>query len=151
QIAGTFEWNGTQVKFVPTTKLAYNTAYKATLKAGAQDINKQAATLKDLSWTFKTSRAPGLLSTSPKNGDTGSTAIRNAFQITYPSPMAQDAVTVTIQPTITNRYEYWNEPTQQNISGDWLASETYTVTISGKSKTIYGEEMGKDVVVKFTA
>lgn len=150
-VAGTFEWNGAVVKFKPSAPLVYNTSYRATLKAGAQDINKKAATLKDLTLTFRTTRAPGVLSTEPKNGDTSSVEIRNGFQITYASPMAQDAVTVTIQPTITNQYSYWNNPTQQTIAGGWLASETYTVSISRESKTIFGEKLGKDVVVKFTA
>lgn len=150
-VAGKFEWNGALGKFIPAQPLAYNAQYRATLKAGAQDVNKKAATLKDVVWNFRTTRAPGVLGTTPKNGDTSSVAIRNGFKITYASPMAQDAVTVTIQPTITNQYSYWENQTVQTISGGWLASETYTVTISGKSKTVYGEELGKDVVVKFTA
>ncbi len=150
-VAGDYQWNGARVEFIPKQPLAYNAQYRATLKTGAQDINKKAATLKDATWNFRTTRAPGVLNTNPKNGDTNTIAIRNGFQITYASPMAQDAVTVTIQPTITNQYSYWNDSTQQTISGGWLASETYTVTISRKSKTVYGEELGKDVVVKFTA
>lgn len=140
-VVGTFDWNGTVMKFIPSAKLAYDTAFRATLKAGAQDINKQAATLKDQTWNFHTTRLPGVLTTNPKNGDSKSAAIRNGFEITYASPMAQDAVTVTIQPTITNQYTYWNEPTKQTISGGWLASQSYTVTISGKSArgTLYNE------------
>src|SRR5581483_735610 len=33
-VAGKFEWNGAQMKFVPDKPLAYNTLYRATLKAG---------------------------------------------------------------------------------------------------------------------
>lgn len=150
-VAGTFEWDGTVAKFVPNSTLAYNTQYRATLKAGAEDINNQAATLEDVIWQYRTSRAPGVLNTVPKNGDQSSIAIRNGFQITYASPMAQDAVTVTIQPTISNQYSYWNDSTQQTIAGGWLASEGYTVTISGKSQTVFGEELGEDVVIKFVA
>lgn len=151
QVSGKFEWTGALAKFIPDKPLAYNAQHRATLKAGAQDINKKAATLKDVTWNFRTTRAPGVLGTLPKNGDQSSTEIRNGFQITYASPMAQDAVTVTIQPTITNQYSYWNNNTQQTISGGWLASEMYTVTISGESKTIFGEKLGQDVVVHFTA
>src|SRR5581483_6705545 len=138
-------------KFVPDSPLAYDTAYRATLQAGAQDINQKAATLKEATWNFRTSRQPGVLSTVPQNGAEASTEIRNGFQITYASPMAQDAVTVTIQPTITNQFSYWDDSTRQTISGGWLASETYTVTISGESETVYGEKLGKDTVVVFTA
>lgn len=150
-VAGTFEWNGARVQFVPAKPLAYNTQYRAVLKAGAQDINKQAATKQDTGWNFRTTRQPSVLTTDPKNGDKASVAIRNGFLINYASPMAQDAVTVTIQPTITNQYSYWNSSTQQTISGGWLASEGYTVTINGKSQTVYGETLGRDTVVKFTA
>ncbi len=150
-VAGKFEWAGAGMKFLPDKPLAYNTQYRATLKAGAQDIGKQAAAKKDSIWDFRTTRKPAVLSTLPKNGALNSTDIRNGFQITYASPMAQDAVTVTIQPTITNRYSYWNNSTQQTISGGWLASSSYTVTISGKSQTVYGETLGQDVIVKFTA
>ncbi|TAH48647.1 MAG: hypothetical protein EYC68_20280 [Chloroflexota bacterium] len=150
-VAGKFQWDGAQVKFIPDKPLVYDAQFRATLKAGAQDINKKAATLKDVTWNFRTTRAPGVTGTLPANGARDALSIRNGFQITYASPMAQDAVTVTIQPTITNQYAYWNQETQQTISGGWLASEAYTVTISGKSKTIFGEELGKDVVVKFTA
>src|SRR5581483_12167086 len=131
--------------------LAYNTLYRATLKAGAQDISQKAATKKDTAWNFRTSRQPGVLSTTPKNGDQSALEIRNGFQITYASRVAQDVVTVTIQPPITNQYSYWESSTKQTISGGWLASETYTVTISGESETVYGEKLGKDTVVVFTA
>jgi hypothetical protein len=150
-VAGKFEWKGTGMQFIPDKPLAYNTQYRATLKAGAQDIEKKAATKKDTTWNFRTTRKPGVLATDPKNGDKASVAIRNGFLINYASPMAQDVVTVTIQPTITNQYSYWNSSTQQTISGGWLASESYTVTISGKSQTVYGEALGADTVVKFTA
>lgn len=150
-VAGKFEWSGVQARFIPNSPLAYDAAYRATLKAGAQDSNQRAATLQDVTWNFRTTKKPGVLTTNPRNGDTNSISIRNGFQITYASPMAQDAVTVTVQPTITNQFAYWNESTQQTVAGGWLASEDYTVTISGKSKTIYGEELGQDVVVKFTA
>ncbi len=150
-VPGKFEWQGAIAKFVPDSPLAYDTAYRATLQAGAQDINQKAATLKEATWNFRTSRQPGVLSTVPQNGAEASTEIRNGFQITYASPMAQDAVTVTIQPTITNQFSYWDDSTRQTISGGWLASETYTVTISGESETVYGEKLGKDTVVVFTA
>lgn len=150
-VAGKFEWNGARMQFIPDKPLVYNAQYRATLKVGAQDIDKKAATKKETTWQFRTTRKPGVLATEPKNGATASTSIRSGFLINYASPMAQDVVTVTIQPTITNQYSYWNSSTQQTISGGWLASETYTVTISGKSQTVYGEELGADTVVKFTA
>ncbi len=150
-VAGKLKWTGAGMQFQPDQALAYNTVYRATLKAGAQDINRQAATKKDAVWDFRTTRKPAVLSTSPKNGDQNATEIRNGLVVTYASPMAQDAVTVTIQPTITTQYSYWNDSKQQTISGGWLASQSYTVTISGKSQTVYGETLGQDTLIKFTA
>ncbi|HZQ10994.1 MAG TPA: Ig-like domain-containing protein, partial [Anaerolineae bacterium] len=149
-VTGTFQWAGAQMRFVPTTPLDYETQYRATLKSGAQDINGKAATLKDVTWSFRTSRQPGIITTIPGNGDTDSKSIRNGLEIDYAAPMAQDVVTVTIQPTITNQFSYWDNPTKQTITGGWLASQAYTVTISGQSETIYGEKLGKDIVIKFT-
>lgn len=150
-IAGKFEWQGAGMRFLPAKPLAYNTSYRATLKAGAQAIDQKAATQKETTWQFRTTRQPGILTTEPKNGAKAALTIRNGFEIQYASPMATDAVTVTIQPTITNQYSYWNSPTRQTISGGWLASTSYTVTISGKSQTLFGEELGQDTVVTFTA
>lgn len=151
RVAGKFQWQGNLAKFIPDKPLAYDTVYQATLKAGAQDINQRAGTRQDTTWKFRTSRQPGVLSTKPKHGEKNATSIRNGFQIDFASPMAQDAVTVTIQPTITNQYMYWENPTRATIAGNWLASETYTVTIHAESETRYGEKLGKDTVIVFTA
>lgn len=150
-VTGKYNWQGTILTFVPDKSLAYDTSYIALLTAGAQDISKVAATAKDYKWTFRTVRAPQVLATNPKNGDIPSKSIRDGFQIDFASPMAQDAVTVSIVPTITNQSAYWDKPTHVSISGGWLASETYSVTISGESQTREGEKLGKDTVVVFTA
>ena len=156
---GKFEWQGTVLKFTPTTPLEYNQSYKATVSTGAQDVNKLAATAKDVSWTFKTTARPGVTSTLPKDGES-SANLGNGFRIDFASPMNQSAFKVTVQPTITNQSVWWEgdrttkggEGTSiiAHVGGGWIASTAYTVTISADSQTRYGEKLGRDVVVKFT-
>jgi uncharacterized protein YfaS (alpha-2-macroglobulin family) len=154
QITGKFEWQGTVLSFVPDKPLDYDTSYGVTLKSGAQDANKVAATTKDATWSFRTERAPAVLSTNPANGETSAKGIRDGFTIDFASPMARDAITVTIAPTITNQSANWEYDSSDqivHIQGNWLASRSYTVTISGESQTRYGEKLGKDTVIHFTA
>ncbi len=154
--AGNIEWQGTVMRFVPATPLAFNQTYVATLKAGAQDINHAAATTKDATWTFKTTPAPGVLSTTPadgsQNGDVG-----NGFLIQFASPMNHDSLKVTIVPTITDQSTFWESTkggtgndTTARITGGWKPSQAYAVTIGADSVTRYGEKLSKDVVVHFT-
>lgn len=151
---GHLEWQGVILRFVPDQPLAYNTTYKVTLKAGAQDANKIAATPKDNIWTFNTVRAPGVVSTDPHDGDNSARTIRGGFTINFASPMAEDSITVTVVPTISNQsgsWEYDSGTTILHVEGNWLASRSYTVTIPGDLRTRYGETLGKDTVVHFTS
>ncbi|MBI4789218.1 MAG: Ig-like domain-containing protein, partial [Chloroflexi bacterium] len=154
--AGKFEWQGAALKFTPTTPLEYNQSYKATVSAGAQDVNKLAATAKDVSWTFRTTARPGVTSTLPKDGEARAN-LGNGFRIDFASPMSQLALKVTVQPTITNQSVWWESPQGArdtsiiaHVGGGWLASTAYTVTIGADSPTRYGERLGRDVIVKFT-
>lgn len=153
-VAGHVEWQSTQLSFVPDKPLDYDTSYTVTLKSGAQDVNKVTATIKDATWSFHTERAPAITATAPQDGEASATSIRQGFKITFASPMASDAVTVTMVPTITNPSQYWQFDSSNTIlfvQGNWLASRSYTVTISGDSQTRFGEKLSKDTVVKFTA
>ncbi|MGB8647126.1 MAG: Ig-like domain-containing protein [Anaerolineae bacterium] len=153
-VPGKFEWQGPLLKFIPANSLDNNTQYQANLKAGAQDTNRVASTSSDRTWTFRTVNKPGVSKTLPVDGDQSAKSIRSGFQINFNSPMASNAVTVTVNPTITNQSQYWEygmSNTRLTVNGGWLASRSYTVTISAESQTRYGEKLGSDVVVHFTA
>lgn len=152
--SGHVEWQGVVARFIPDKPLTYDARYEVTLKAGAQDTNKIAATTKDVIFSFQTERAPAIVATDPRDGSTSATSIRNGFKITFASPMASEAVTVTIVPTITNQSQYWQFDSNNTIllvQGNWLASRSYAVTVSGESQTRFGQKLGKDTVVRFTA
>ncbi len=155
-VAGRFEWSGASMRFIPAPPLDYATAYVATLKAGAQDANRLAGTAKDFSLAFNTSPKPGVAFTTPKDGETNA-KISDGFRIDFASPMSEDGLKITIQPTITNQTVWWeggkggaSVSTTAHVNGNWLASQSYTVTIGADSTTGDGEKLGKDIVVKFT-
>ncbi|MGE5263371.1 MAG: Ig-like domain-containing protein, partial [Acidobacteriota bacterium] len=155
--AGRFEWQGTVLRFIPTAPLEYDQSYKATLVTGAQDAKQLAATVKDVTWTFRTVAKPGVLSTIPQNGNT-SASMADGLRLNFASPMNQESLKVTVQPTITNQTLWWegdkvnrtDTSTIAHVGGQWQASTPYTVTIGSESPTRYGEKLGKDVVVRFT-
>ncbi|MBI1800565.1 MAG: hypothetical protein HYR71_02920, partial [Chloroflexi bacterium] len=118
------------------------------------DTNQTAATAKDVSWSFATVKPPAVVSTAPKDGDPASKEIRGGFEVQFSSPMDHDGLIVTIAPTITHQSTYWEygrSDTVARISGGWLASQTYTVTIGRETRTRYGDRLGKDVQIKLTA
>jgi len=76
--------------------------------------------------------------------------------INFSAPMDKESVKITIAPTITNQYVFWQGDEKQGgdltarISGGWQASTNYVVTVSADSRGRYGDKLGHDVVIKFT-
>jgi uncharacterized protein YfaS (alpha-2-macroglobulin family) len=153
-VGGKFDWQGPVMRFTPDQTLEYDANYVAQLAAGAQDANKQAATGTNTNWTFRTVRKPDVASTTPRNGDTSSREIRQGLVISFTSPMDEASLKVTVVPTVANQSIFWDfgkNDTMARISGDWLASQAYEVTIGGESVGRYGDKMGKNTVLRFTA
>ncbi len=160
-VSGRIAWQGVVLSWTPDKPLEYAKPYVAELKPGAQDINRLAATPTDVKWSFRTVPPPGVSTTLPANGNTKAN-ISGGFRVQFSSPMShtldtKDSLKVSISPTITNQSFYWESAkggdsgdTAVRIVGNWLASQPYTVTISGDNLTRYGEKLGKDVVVRFT-
>lgn len=152
-LRGRFEWDGYVLRFIPAQPLAFDTAYVAEIKAGAKSANGKAEMVQPRSWEFRTIRRPSVVETRPRDGEQGSKAIRDGLRITFAAPMDPKSLKVTISPTITHQSVYWEnkENTVARVVGGWLASRAYTVTISGDSLSRYGDKLGKDVVVRFSA
>lgn len=151
-VTGSFAWSGPNMVFTPDVPLAYDTTYVATVSAGAQAATGQATAQGDYTWRFKTVEPPAVASTAPEDGEESATSIREGFMITFSSPMDPEELQVTIQPTITNQSVWWSDSeTVAHVTGGWLASETYTVTVEGESLSRYGDPLGEDTVVTFTA
>ncbi|MFQ5595718.1 MAG: Ig-like domain-containing protein, partial [Anaerolineae bacterium] len=151
-VEGTFRWDGNSMAFSPDAPLSYDTEYVATVAAGARAVTGEAATQSDYAWRFKTTPRPAVRETSPADGEQEATAIRDGFTIRFAAPMDPEELQVTIQPTITHQSAWWSdEDTVAHVRGGWLASQAYTVTIGADSLSRYGDPLGEDVVVRFTA
>jgi alpha-2-macroglobulin len=155
-VSGKIEWQGVTMRFVPSSPLEYDKRYVTTLQSGALDVNRSAATTKDMTWAFNSSPAPGVSSTTPSDRDQRG-KMNNGFVINFASPMNKDSLKATLQPTITNQSINWegekgvtDASTRVHVQGNWLPSTPYTVTIGADSTTRYGEKLGKDTVVRFT-
>jgi uncharacterized protein YfaS (alpha-2-macroglobulin family) len=154
--SGKIEWQGAVMRFVPSSPLEYDKRYVAALQTGAQDVNRAAATLKEISWSFNSAPAPGVRSTTPTDRDQRG-SVSEGFVVNFMSPMNRDSLRVTLQPTITNQSVFWegerrgaDADVRVHIQGGWLPSTQYAVTIGADSTTRYDEKLGKDIVVRFT-
>jgi len=152
-LPGRFEWDGFVMKFIPAQPLAYDTAYVAEVKAGVKSANGKAEMARSRSWGFRTVKQLGVAETRPKDGEQGSKAIREGFRIVFTAPVNPDSLKVTISPTITNQSIYWEgrDNTIAHVNGGWLASRAYTVTISADTLSRYGDRLGQNVIVRFSA
>lgn len=156
-VSGKIEWQGSVMRYVPSAPLEYDKRYVVALQTGAQDVNRSAATAKEISWAFNSAPAPGVRSTTPADRDQKGSTV-SGFVINFASPMNQDSLRVTLQPTITNQSLNWEggegagveAGIRLHIQGNWLPSTAYAVTIGADSTTRYGEKLGNDVVVRFT-
>ncbi len=164
QMSGTFSWQSATLLFTPDKPLEFNATYVVQLSAGAQDVNKIAATKNNNNWTFRTVAKPDVASSVPSNGAQDSKDIRQGLLIHFTSPMDKESVKISIAPTLTNQFIFWQSSDKQGgdpsagsgqalsarISGGWQASTPYVVTVSGESRGRYGDRVGHDVVIKFT-
>ncbi len=152
-LPGRFEWDNYVMRFIPAQPLAYDTAYVAEVQAGAKSANGKAEMAQPRSWRFSTVKQLAVVETQPRDGEQGSKAIREGLRIVFSAPVDPKSLKVTIAPTITNQSAYWEgkNNTVVHVNGGWLASRAYTVTISGDTLGRYGDRLGKDVIVRFSA
>ncbi len=155
---GEFSWRDNALGFTPTYPLEYDTTYLVQMLPGAQDI-KHRSTVGGLGVEFVTVKKFALVSSSPKDGEKDSTAIRDEHAgliLKFTQPMNANDLRVSIAPTITNQVV---EGMGQNIaertfhyrvSGGWQASTAYTVTIHSDTRSTFGELLGRDTILHFT-
>lgn len=151
--AGAFRWVDRHMVFTPATPLERGQQYIAQVAAGARAASSRAATESDASWRFSVAPLPTLIGSSPGPGDKASTWFRdhNAMELRFNTPMDTKGVTVTVQPTITHQTQYWDDTDRTvRIDGGWLASQAYTVTVKGSSRSRWGDELGQDVTRGFS-
>jgi hypothetical protein len=158
-VPGTLVYVGVTALFNPSTDLAPNTLYTATITTGATDLAGNPLA-EDYVWTFTTgdtpdTTAPMVSSTFPRNEDTdvplGSSLAASFSEIM--DPLTITAATFTLRQGATpvpGTLVYVGTTTIFNPSSDLASNTLYTARITTGAKDLAGNELAEDYVWTFT-
>lgn len=154
-ISGTFEWaeDGAGFRFKPEPGLQIDTVYEAGFGPGVEGL-QGGATLTDAPvWSFATVTLPGVISTSPGDGETGVYPY-GSFNVYFASPMnidtLEDKIIIEPKPWRDPDYYYSEYDNSYTVNFPQEPSTDYTVTISPGAEDIYGNAITDTRVVRFT-
>jgi ketosteroid isomerase-like protein len=154
-VAGAVTYAGVTATFTPTTILAANTLYTATITTAAKDPTGNALAANSV-WTFTTDLAPTVVSTVPANG---AFAVAVNTTVTATFSRAMDSTTIngsTFQLTGPGATSVAGEVTYAGITATFtptavLAPNTlYTATITAGAKDPTGNALAANFVWTFT-
>ncbi|MEJ5311191.1 MAG: Ig-like domain-containing protein [Anaerolineae bacterium] len=158
-IAGTFRWSGGQtiiaeesMTFIPAAPLPRNVRPYAVLSNTAHARHSDVTLPQQYAWRFYTVNDPGVISTSPTNGETNVSPYSDIV-IDFASPMQRDGFMdyVRIIPQPTSVYTYWSEAdTEVRISLSLEPATVYNVTLDGAAPDKYGMPLGETLRLRFT-
>ena len=158
-VSGFVSYSGVTAIFAPASTLAPNTAYTATIKTNAKDLDGNALA-KDFVWMFTTGTAvvvtpPTVSSTDPLNAATG-VPLNQKIAATFSKTM--DATTLTAATftlkqgsTSVSGFVSYIGTTATFAPASILASNTtYTATITTGAKDLAGNALANNFVWSFT-
>ena len=158
-IGGTVSYSGTTATFTPSSSLAYNTYYTATITTGVRDLAGNAMQA-SYSWSFTTGLAPDVTpptvsSTDPGNGViwvSVSTAIRATFTEAM-DPASITTATFTLKTgstSISGTVSYRRTRATFTPSSSLAYDTTYTATITTGVRDLAGNAMQASYSWSFT-
>jgi len=159
-VAGTISYIGVTAVFTPTSNLAPNTAYTATITTGVKDLAGNALA-SNYVWSFTTgsgpdNTAPIVSSTVPFNSAT-SAAINIKISSTFSEPMDPLTITPTTftvtgsgGTTVAGTIVYTGVTAVFTPTSDFALGTTYTATITTGVKDLAGNAMASNRVWSFT-
>ena len=164
-VTGTFRWGKPQpgdfpadvarfetMGFVPDAPLPRDVVCTAGLYALSYARDSDVALQTELLWNFSIVKTPGIISTSPFNGETAVSPNRDVH-ITFASPMLRDSLMnyLDIIPRPTRVYTYWRKfDTELRLSFYMTPTTTYRLTLSPDVPDKYGEVLGHALDLRFT-
>ena len=158
-VEGTFRWSGAETPvapetmvFVPDEPLPRATEFRAEVASGALAKAGDMGTTRDTAWRFSTIKEPGIVRTSPGDGET-EVEPDGSLDITFASPMQRDGFLdhLTITPEVTEVYTYWSEyDTELRISFQREPATSYRVSLDGSTPDKYGATLGEAARIRFT-
>ncbi len=159
-ITGLVAYTGNTASFTPTTSLAYNTTYIATITTGAKDMAGNAL-LNNYVWTFTTGLAPAdvipptVISTDPANASIG-VVISKIISANFSEAMNPTTIntstfllsqgTTPIAGTVT----YSGTTASFSPNALLTPNTVYTATITTGAKDIAGNGLVSNYVFSFT-
>lgn len=153
-IAGSVTYSGKIAVFTPTSILAINTIYTATITTGVADTsgNNMAA---NYVWTFKTGNAPVVISTDPVDGDLN---VPFGKIITASFNTAMDPATITAASflvkqganVVAGTVTYAGTTAKFTPSSPLASNVPFTATITNVVKDALGNNMAANYVWTFS-
>jgi len=158
-VAGTFRWDGgatalaaETMTFIPDSPLPRNTRPYAHLSTTARARNSDVTLQQSQAWRFYTVRDPGVISTSPADGEVD-VSPSSDIRITFASPMQKAGFMnyLHIIPPPTSVYTYWSEAdTELHIALAMKPMTVYSLTLDGAAPDQYGAPLGRTLRLRFT-
>ena len=157
-VTGVYRWTGGETPldrealvFVPAEPLPRDTNLVARVGGGAGAKVGNMTTVGDTTWTLTTVKKPGVLSTSPRDGE-GDVEPSGSVRITFASPMRREGFMdhLTVRPKATKVYTYWTESdTQVRIYFQREPATRYRVSLDAETPERYGVSLGEEAQVRF--
>jgi len=153
-VTGVVSYTGLIASFTPSSPLASNTTYTATVTAGAKNV-PGTPLANDYVWTFNTGTSPTVLSTDPLNNATG-VALNKVVSATFSMPMDPLTITTTTfnlkqgVTVIPGAVSYTGSTGSFTPTSALIANTIYTATITTGAKNPAGLAIAANYVWTFT-
>ncbi|MBP7056890.1 Ig-like domain-containing protein [Candidatus Gracilibacteria bacterium] len=146
------EENGKKAILTPNQPLAWATTFEVLVKKEVKSAEGTKTLDAPLEWTFVTVGKPVVGATVPT--ERAIVPASYGVQINFSNPMKNEGVEqwVTIEPKVENLYIDFNQYTSDvvmNISGRFLPSTKYKVTLSKEWPDQFNQKLGTDFVLNF--
>ena len=153
-VAGAVTYSGTTASFTPTSALAANTVYTATVTTGAKDMAGDAIAANKV-WSFTTVVLPGVLSTDPLDNAVG-VASNKVVAITFSKAM--DPLTITSSTftlkqgttSVAGAVAYSGTTATFTPTANLAASTSYSATVTTGAKDATGNALAANKAWSFT-
>jgi len=158
-VSGLVSYSGTTAIFAPSSNLAPNTAYTATITTGAKDLAGNAL-ISNYVWNFTTGAAvvvtpPTVISTDPANAATG-VALNQKISATFSKTMDASTITTStftlMQGTtfVSGNVSYVGTTATFIPLSNLMPNTIYTATITTGAKDLAGNALVNNYVWSFT-
>ncbi|OGC50420.1 hypothetical protein A2716_04405 [candidate division WWE3 bacterium RIFCSPHIGHO2_01_FULL_40_23] len=155
ELPGTAYYNKLDPKtliFKPYETLKRNASYQVWVLKGTRGVEGPVGTEIDYGWSFTVADTPGIINTTPANGETNSKEMYG-LTVMFKTPMSQESLrNVRISPSPDEKPNvYFSTYNNSLIIDTFLArSQKYTVTVPGSATDQHGTPLGKDYTFSFT-